>query len=74
MKYLFTLLVLVDVPLVLGLGLGLSSVVNVDYARYRGVFNSTANVTSFLGLRFAAPPTGTLVVYPLRIFLNNFGW
>ncbi|PVI00668.1 alpha/beta-hydrolase [Periconia macrospinosa] len=33
-------------------------VVNLSYAKYRGHYNSTLNITKYLGLPFAAPPTG----------------
>lgn len=35
---------------------------NLGYAVYEGTFNSTSNVTEFLGIRFAAPPVGELLV------------
>ena len=35
-------------------------VVNLGYAQYRGIPNSTYGVTSFFGIRYAAPPTGLL--------------
>ncbi|KAK1234054.1 hypothetical protein PQX77_002748 [Marasmius sp. AFHP31] len=37
-----------------------TSVVDLGYARYQGVFNGTVNVTNFLGLRYAAAPVGDL--------------
>ncbi|KAJ3828456.1 Alpha/Beta hydrolase protein [Lentinula raphanica] len=37
-----------------------TSVVDLGYARYRGVFDSVNNLTNFLGIRYAAPPTGDL--------------
>ncbi len=34
-------------------------VVDLGYAKYRGTFNSAgSNNTQFLGIRYAAPPTG----------------
>lgn len=33
-------------------------VVDLGYARYEGVLDSTSNNTHYLGIRFAAPPTG----------------
>ncbi|KAJ7664863.1 Alpha/Beta hydrolase protein [Mycena rosella] len=33
-------------------------VVYLDYAQYQGVFDADLNITSFLGIRYAAPPTG----------------
>ncbi|KAF8071639.1 Alpha/Beta hydrolase protein [Lyophyllum atratum] len=35
-------------------------VVDLGYARYSGTFDQTTKTTQFLGMRFAAPPTGTL--------------
>ncbi|KAF9255241.1 alpha/beta-hydrolase [Marasmius fiardii PR-910] len=35
-------------------------VVDLGYAKYQGTFNGTTNVTSFLGMRFAAAPVGEL--------------
>ncbi|KAG7095884.1 hypothetical protein E1B28_006573 [Marasmius oreades] len=35
-------------------------IVDLGYAKYEGVFNGTTNVTSFLGMRFAAAPIGEL--------------
>ncbi|KAL5513133.1 hypothetical protein ACEPAH_3531 [Sanghuangporus vaninii] len=35
-------------------------VVDLGYASYQGILNSTTNITSFLGLRYAHPPTGNL--------------
>ncbi|KAF7346432.1 Carboxylic ester hydrolase [Mycena sanguinolenta] len=32
-------------------------VVDLGYAQYQGVSNSTLNITSFLGMRYAAAPT-----------------
>ncbi|KAF7327296.1 COesterase domain-containing protein [Mycena kentingensis (nom. inval.)] len=37
-----------------------SPVVNLGYAQYQGAVNSTSHVTSFLGIRYAAPPIGDL--------------
>ncbi|EEB92893.1 hypothetical protein MPER_08527, partial [Moniliophthora perniciosa FA553] len=34
--------------------------VDLGYARYQGVFDPSTNVTDFIGVRFAAPPTGQL--------------
>jgi len=33
-------------------------VVDLGYAKYSGTFNETTKTTQFLGIRFAAPPTG----------------
>ncbi|KAL0945396.1 hypothetical protein HGRIS_000890 [Hohenbuehelia grisea] len=35
-------------------------VVNLGYAKYQGVFDRSTNVTSYLGMSFAAPPLGDL--------------
>ncbi|KAI0094265.1 cephalosporin esterase [Irpex rosettiformis] len=35
-------------------------IIDLDYAVYEGVFNQTTNTTSFLGIRYAAPPVGKL--------------
>lgn len=37
-----------------------SQTVNLGYATYKGTFNATAATTDFLGIRFAAAPTGRL--------------
>jgi len=34
-------------------------IVDLGYAQYAGVINSTTGNTEFLGVRYAAPPTGT---------------
>jgi carboxylesterase type B len=36
------------------------TVVDLSYAKYRATYNSTLDINSFLGLPFAAPPTGQL--------------
>lgn len=33
-------------------------VIDLGYAKYQGVFDSANNVTNYLGIRYAAPPTG----------------
>ncbi|KAF9064189.1 Alpha/Beta hydrolase protein [Rhodocollybia butyracea] len=35
-------------------------IIDLGYAKYQGVFDSLNNVTSYLGMRYAAPPTGEL--------------
>ncbi|KAJ6588855.1 Alpha/Beta hydrolase protein [Mycena capillaripes] len=35
-------------------------VVDLGYAQYQGVVDATLNITSFRGIRYAAPPTGPL--------------
>ncbi|KZP26485.1 alpha/beta-hydrolase [Athelia psychrophila] len=37
-----------------------SPVVDLGYARYRGSTDLASNITSFLGIRYATPPTGSL--------------
>ncbi|KDQ25027.1 hypothetical protein PLEOSDRAFT_1047807 [Pleurotus ostreatus PC15] len=37
-----------------------SSVVDLGYAKYQGTIDDVANVTSYLGIRYAAPPTQDL--------------
>ncbi|KAL0071681.1 hypothetical protein AAF712_001538 [Marasmius tenuissimus] len=34
--------------------------IDLGYAKYRGAFNETTNVTSFLGIRYVAAPVGNL--------------
>lgn len=34
------------------------NIVDLGYAKYQGVFTEAQNVTSFSGIRYAAPPTG----------------
>ena len=45
-------------------------IVDLGYATYKGVFNQTSNITGFLGIRFAAPPIGMVLIFnsPGRIF------
>ena len=37
-------------------------IVDLGYATYKGVFNQTSNITGFLGIRFAAPPIGMVLI------------
>ncbi|TFK35580.1 Carboxylesterase [Crucibulum laeve] len=37
-----------------------TNVIDLGYATYQGSFNQNTTNTQFLGIRFAAPPTGTL--------------
>ncbi|KAI5119060.1 hypothetical protein M0805_001519 [Coniferiporia weirii] len=37
-----------------------SQTVDLGYATYQAALNTTSNVTSFLGIRYASPPTGQL--------------
>lgn len=39
-------------------------IVTLDYATYQGSTNTTNNITSFLGVRYAAPPTGEITEFP----------
>ncbi|KAG2147943.1 Alpha/Beta hydrolase protein [Suillus clintonianus] len=39
---------------------GSASIVNLGYAQYQGSVDTVANITSFLGIRYAAPPVGDL--------------
>ena len=48
---------LLSLPL---LSVAVDPLVSLDYASYRGVANSGTGVTQWLGIRFAAPPTGDL--------------
>lgn len=41
------------------------SVVDLGYARYQGVVSPTTQNTEFLGIRYAAPPIGTLLALSL---------
>ena len=38
------------------------SVVDLGYAKYAGVVNETSQNTYFLGIRYAAPPTGKIYI------------
>ena len=51
-------------------GNSINSFIDLGYAKYAGVFDSTTRVTKFLGIRYAAPPTGS-VVYQMSVWL---GW
>jgi hypothetical protein len=33
-------------------------VIDLGYSKYQGFYNSTRDVTSYYGVRYAAPPTG----------------
>lgn len=46
-------------PNVLGISTGSTPpIVDLGYAKYAGTFNATTDITQFLGIRYAAPPTG----------------
>ncbi|KII89685.1 hypothetical protein PLICRDRAFT_52847 [Plicaturopsis crispa FD-325 SS-3] len=38
---------------------GSGPIVDLGYAQYQGTVNATTNITTFLGVRYAAPPTGS---------------
>jgi hypothetical protein len=44
-----------------------SPIVNLGYAQYQGYRNESSNMTIFLGMRYAAPPTGWLM-QPIKNF------
>ena len=46
-------------------------VVDVGYAQYAGVIDTTTGNTEFLGIRYAAPPTGTLCRPPPTPFIHH---
>lgn len=47
-------------------------VVDLGYGTYHGTFNSTAIITTFFGIRYATPPTGTLQTHPTRAGSETF--
>ena len=49
-------------------------IVDLGYATYQGTLSSATNVTSFFGVRFAAPPLGKFLYFfvPLRIISHLF--
>lgn len=56
-------------------------IVNLGYATYEGVVNATTNNTEFLGMRFAAPPTGnlyhlsvTVITMLISLYPGAFRW
>ncbi|KAF8868508.1 hypothetical protein CPB85DRAFT_1363268 [Mucidula mucida] len=56
MLMLCSLLSALSLVLPLALGQEIAPTVNLGYAKYQGVFAS--NISSFCGMRFAAPPVG----------------
>jgi len=42
-------------------------IVDLGYAKYGGTYNATTGVTSFLGIRYAASPTGQYLSH-LKMF------
>ncbi|KAF7314362.1 Carboxylic ester hydrolase [Mycena kentingensis (nom. inval.)] len=55
----FPLVSLLLISLALSSSTNAASAVDVGYARYQGISDPATNITSFLGIRYAAPPTGT---------------
>ena len=55
-------------------------IVELGYAQYQGALNNSTNVTSFLGVRFAAAPTGAtppLIFVPegmIPVFAGDLRW
>ena len=47
--------------------------VDLGYATYEGVYDGASNTTSFLGVRYAAPPTGELRWRPPQPPLLQYG-
>ncbi|KAF9064188.1 Alpha/Beta hydrolase protein [Rhodocollybia butyracea] len=47
-------------PLIYSRGSNAVPIIDLGYAKYQGVFDSLNNVTNYLGMRYAAPPTGEL--------------
>lgn len=45
------------------------STVNLGYAQYQGVLNASEGITSFIGIRYADPPTGTLFAFAFYLLL-----
>ena len=43
-------------------------IVDLGYAQYAGVINPTTGNVEFLGMRYAAPPTGTVPPSPSPLF------
>lgn len=48
-------------------GVNDAPIVDLGYAKYHGMVNTTLNVTTFLGVRYAAPPIGRGTFTPIRI-------
>jgi acetylcholinesterase len=51
-------------------------IVDLGYARYRGSVDTATNTTSFLGIRYAAPPVGgftSFVAHSLSSRFKNIG-
>jgi hypothetical protein len=38
-----------------------ASIVDLGYAQYQGSVDTATNITSFLGIRYAAPPIGACI-------------
>lgn len=57
----FIELILVSLPLSFALSpYNSQAVVDLGYAKYQGSYNTTSNVTSMLGMRYARAPLGAL--------------
>ena len=62
--YLLSIVLYLAIPLSCSLVEAVSPpIVDLGYATYQGVFNSTSNTTNFLGIRYAAPPVGDNLIY-----------
>ncbi|KAJ7188730.1 Alpha/Beta hydrolase protein [Mycena filopes] len=55
----FTIILLASVYVVNSANI-VTPVVDLGYAKYQGVVDTTLNITSYRGIRYAAPPTGKL--------------
>lgn len=40
---------------------GTGPIVDLGYATYEGVVDTSSNITTFLGIRYAAPPIGLYI-------------
>lgn len=45
--------------------------VDLGYATYQGLFSTSANITNFLGIRYAAPPVGEYFLSPPHSYLDG---
>lgn len=52
----------------------INQTVDLGYATYQGIFDSATGVSSFLGMRYASPPTGVSLLQCLFArFSNDIG-